>query len=98
MKVVLKRAILSLLLTVGTMAAIGSINRLPYSPLRDYVTDAFSLPGGLIARVFYPAGIHTDHGAPNWGYVAAWSNVVFYIALWYVILLLLRFPRKTSHT
>ena len=88
------RAFLSGALTVITIGAIEGIDRLPYSPTLVRITDTLTLPGGLIARVFYPAGVHTGSGAPNWGIVAAWSNVIFYLMLWFLILSLLHFPRS----
>lgn len=78
---------MSLLLGGLTVAAAACAERwLPYSSLRDSITDAIALPGFLIARVFYPAGVHTGGGAPNWGVVFLCSNFVFYSLLWLAIL------------
>jgi hypothetical protein len=94
MKRMIVRIFLSAVLAVITIGAIEALDHLPYSLTRDRITDALSLPGGLIARVFYPAGVHTGSGAPNWGIVAAWSNVLFYLVLWFLVLSLLHFPRS----
>lgn len=94
MKMTLLRILLSIVLAAITIAAVGGLGYLPYSATRDRITDALFLPGALMARLLYPAGVHTGGGAPNWGVVAAWSNVLFYLILWYVILWLLRFPRS----
>jgi hypothetical protein len=81
------RVSMSLFLAVLTVAAPACAERwLPYSSLRDSVTDAIALPGFLIARIFYPAGVHTGHGAPNWAIVFLCSNFIFYSLLWLAIL------------
>ena len=47
----------SLLLAGLTVLGAGFAEKwLPYSPVRDKVTICF--PGFLIARVFYPEGVH----------------------------------------
>jgi len=69
---------------------IGTIDYLPYSPARDYISDVLRFPGGLIAWPFYPQGVHTDGGAPYWGLVAYLGNVVFYASLWFLLLSVLR--------
>ena len=61
-------------------------SRSPYSEQRDYVRDAFSLPGGLIAAIFYPQGIHSGGGAIGFAYVAWAANWIFYGAIWYFLL------------
>lgn len=74
-------------LGVATCFLIGlAATRLPYSRARDAITDALALPGGLIAGLFYPQGIHTGRGAPGWAWLAMLSNWVFYILLWYICL------------
>jgi hypothetical protein len=92
--IALKRVLLGIFLAAGTLGAVAAIDRLPYSPLRDDLADTLSFPGVLVARMFYPEGVHTGHGAPNWGYVVFWSNIFFYVAFWSTTLWLLRFPRK----
>ena len=94
MKRVMIRVLLSAVLTVITIEGVGTLKHLPYSITRDRITDALSLPGALIASVFYPEGVHTGSGAPNWGVVAAESNLGFYLLLWFIILSLLHFPRS----
>jgi hypothetical protein len=82
------RIAISLLLAGLTVAGAGFAERwLPYSPLRDNVTDAISFPGFLIARIFYPEGVHTGSGAPKWGIVFLCSSFVFYSLLWIAILI-----------
>ena len=71
-------------LTVGLISFCAT--KLPYSPVRDEITDAASLPGMLIARIFYPEGVHTGNGAPSWGYVFLGASVLFYATLWFAVL------------
>jgi len=83
----------SSLLGLVTTYAISGISHLPYSKERDWVSDALSFPGGMVARVFYPEGVHTGHGSPSWGLLAASTNLIFYILVW---LLVLWIARRTS--
>lgn len=81
------RWLLSLLLgglTVGVISFCAT--KLPYSPLRDEITDAASLPGMLIARIFYPEGVHTGGGSPSWGIVFLGAGVLFYAIVWFGLL------------
>jgi hypothetical protein len=81
------RAFFSLLLGGISVACVAIAEKwLPYSSVRDNITDAASLPGFLIARIFYPEGVHTGGGAPNWGIIFLCSNVLFYALLWFAIL------------
>jgi len=59
---------------------------LPYSRSMGVVTDALALPGGLVASVFYPEGIHTGRGAPGWAWLVMLSNLVIYVLIWYICL------------
>ena len=62
---------------------------LPYSQTRDTITDALKLPGWLIARLVYPAGIHTSGGS-GFGYVllVGVSNWMVYALVWLLCLML----------
>lgn len=83
--------VLSVGLGIATSVLVGAAsNHLPYSPTRVAVTDALSFPGGLIAGLVYPEGVHTGHGAPNWGLLVMVSNVVVYVLFWYASLRLVR--------
>ncbi len=96
MKTAIFKVSLSIILGMITLEIVSALKHLPYNETLVGITDALSLPGGLIARVFYPEGVHTGHGAPYWGLVAACSNVLFYVALWFLILSLLKFPRSKA--
>jgi hypothetical protein len=89
---------LALGLGIATSVLVGAANYLPYSPTRDAVTDALSLPGGFIVSLVYPEGVHTGYGAPNWGLAAAASNLAVYVLLWYVCLRVVRHFRRKDKT
>jgi hypothetical protein len=74
-------------LTVGLIGLAGS--KLFYSPFRDEITDAASLPAVLIARIFYPEGVHTGGGTPTWGIAFLSAGVLFYAVVWFGILSLM---------
>lgn len=93
----LKLGILSAVLAIGTLALIELIKMLPYSRLRDTISDALALPGGLFAALIYPAGVHTGAGAALWGWTVLSANVVFYALVWFAILVLLRNGREDRH-
>jgi hypothetical protein len=77
-------------LGIATSALIGlATSYLPYSSARDAVTDALSLPGGLIAGLLYPEGLHSGQGAPNWALLAMLANLFVYSAFWYICLRLI---------
>ena len=48
--------------------------------------DVLGMPSYLIAWLFYPAGVHTSRGNPNWGIVFLVSNIFFYAVLWFLIM------------
>lgn len=81
------RGIISLLLGSATLGIIGILaTQLPYSPIRDHITDAAALPGGLLASIFYPEGVHTGRGAPSWAVVCMGFNVFVYTLAWFATL------------
>ena len=70
-----------------TQALIGiCATMLPYSHARDEITDALSVPAALITQIFYPEGVHTGKGAPQWGIVFLLSGVLFYTAMWFIVI------------
>src|SRR5882762_5902818 len=81
-----RRLLLSLAFGIATSFLIGLTKHLPYSETRDAITDGLTLPGGFIAGLVYPEGIHTGHGAPNWALLAGVSNVIVYVLFWYACL------------
>jgi hypothetical protein len=88
-KVLATRILLSIGLGYVSCWLVGRIDRLPYSPFRDQVSDALAIPGGFVAAIFYPQGVHTGSGAAAWGLVAYAANVAFYSVAWFVVLVLL---------
>lgn len=92
---ILKRPILfSLAFGIIASSVIGMANYLPYSAARDAITDGLTLPGGLIADVVYPEGVHTGSGAPNWALMAGSLNLVIYILFAYILLRVTRYFRR----
>jgi len=80
------RVLLSAIFAALTLAIAWGVSRLPYSALRDRVSDFLSWPGGLVALIFYPAGVHTGPGSPEWGRLVFWANVAFYLVFWFLVL------------
>lgn len=78
--------LLSIALSWLTGHLIAGIDRLPYSPTRDAISDVLRLPGGFVAGLFYPEGIHTGRGSIGWAYIAVAGNVVFYAILWFFLI------------
>ena len=91
-----KRVLISLLLGYVTCELIGAIRYLPHSEVRDAITDALSYPGGLLSAPFFPQGIHSSKGAEYWPIVALLGNLLFYAALWFGALTLLRRWREAK--
>lgn len=83
------RVLLSALAAVVTLTLTWGISRFPYSTIRDRVTDILAWPGGLVAQIFYPAGVHTGSGSPGWGGLVLWANVAFYFLFWFCVLTIL---------
>jgi hypothetical protein len=80
---VIKRILLSVLLGFVTCESIGAMNYLPYSELRDSISDALSLPGAIISSPFFPQGVHSKIGGEYWGMIAYVGNILFYAVLWF---------------
>ena len=79
-------------------------NKLPPSKTIVIVRDLLSLPGGLVAGLFYPQGIDTGSGSIGFAYIAVAVNWLFYAVCWYTIIRLaimlirhvFRFPSNGS--
>ncbi len=97
---ILKRPFLfSLAFGIATSSLIGVVGgRLPYSETRDVIIDVLTLPGGLIAGLAYPEGVHTGHGAPMFGFWAMAANLGVYILFWYALLRAIRYLRKKGQS
>jgi hypothetical protein len=97
-----KRFFPSLILGFATCELIGAIVYLPYSSARDFISDALRYPGGLIASPFFPEGVHTGGGAAYRGLAAYLGNLLFYAALWFWVIYVVRHSRarrklRSSH-
>lgn len=85
----------SLLLGLLTAGLIGfAENSHHCSPRCIEIADIASIPAFLIARIFFPEGVHTGRGAPEWGAVFLVAGVLFYTGLWFVIICLLTRRRR----
>lgn len=89
------RALASALLSFITLAVIGAMNRLPYSSTRDKITDFLSFPGGFLAWLFYPGGVHGGY-ATRWAGFAIGGNLLFYALVWFVVLYCFQVARKKT--
>lgn len=58
----------------------------PYQPAVYTVVDGVWLPGSLLARIFYPAGIHTGRGSDVYVPLAFIFNLVIYWAIAFGVL------------
>lgn len=85
----IKIVLISLVLGAATACSVSALKRLPYSRARDVVTDALSSPGGILATMLYPEGVHTGTGAPTWGIIAFAGNLLCYAVLWFLLLTLI---------
>jgi hypothetical protein len=77
----------SIILGAGTLAVIRGIGSLPFSRGRDTIVDTLLLPGGLLASVFYPFGVHGD-SPTSWAWLSLLGNLAFYAAFWMFVLLI----------
>lgn len=81
------RVVLGLLLGAATTGIIYLIhNKFPSSRIVANITDVASFPALLIAWIIYPGGVHTDGGAPYYGYAFLGAHILFYTVVWFVIL------------
>jgi len=92
------RIVISLILGYVVCWSMGYIDDLPYSPARTSISDALSFPGGLLAWIFVPGGVHSDHGVALWAFLCIAGNVLFYAALWFVALTLWHTWRSRSRS
>jgi len=83
-----KTKLLALSLFLGVMTGFGvsGLNHLPQSRARDLFTDILAFPGGLLASIFFPEGVHTGGGTVSWGWVALAGNLLIYTLGWFLVL------------
>lgn len=88
------RLLLSALLGLVTIGAISAV--VQFSPFSAFIllTDLLSLPGYIISRTIYPAGVHTGRGEPDWAWAFLVTNLLFYVAFWFLILQIIATRRK----
>ena len=73
-------------LSLLTMLAIGAVDRLPFSSMRDWIHDVLTWPGGILAGLVFPQGLHTGRGSIGWVYLAIALNVLVYWIVWYFLI------------
>lgn len=84
------------MLGIGSATLVAVASRwLPYSTTRDWITDAFALPGGWIAALVYPDGVHGGN-ATAWATVAVVANLLVYTVFWYVVVTIITRDGKPS--
>jgi len=94
---VVVRGIASAGLAVLSVGLISLIDRLPYSHLRDVVSDSLRLPAAFLAGALAPEGIHGRHPI-LWLYAGIIALPVTYAVFWFAVLsLLARIGRKARH-
>jgi len=94
---VVARGIASAGLAVLSVGLISLIERLPYSHLRDVVSDSLRLPAAFIAGTLAPQGIHGRHPI-LWLYAGIIALPLTYAIFWFVVLsLLAMIGRRTRH-
>jgi hypothetical protein len=81
------RLVVSLVLGGMTWGVLGiGEAKLPYAGILNNIVEMATLPALAIARIFYPAGVHTGLGAPYYGYAVLASGILFYTVVWFIIL------------
>jgi hypothetical protein len=93
---VMKKIVLwAFLLGVTTSVVIGLAETyLPDASTKGCIIDALALPGAFIAGFYYTEGIHTGHGAPNWGGAVIALNFLVYVFFWLLVLTMARNYKK----
>jgi hypothetical protein len=81
-----------------TMISINLLRMLPYSMARVRVTDAMTLPGGLLADLYEFAFGETKNWLVTWTWLAIFGNALFYVVLWYVVISVYELLRRRSGT
>ena len=90
-----KPYVTALALGLLTFVLVGLVSRyLPYSRAKMVALDVLTFPGAFVASFFYPQGIHTSYGAPNWGLVVTIANFMVYSIFWFICVITVRFLRK----
>lgn len=82
-----KSLLIACVLAVITFVLVGWADKhLPYSETKNRVVDALTIPGGSLAGIFYPQGVHTGSGASKFVYFVLAGNFLFYLSVWYAFI------------
>ena len=82
----LRRWLFSMVFAGLTVLFIILLRMLPYSVVRVRVTDAMTIPGGLLAELYAVTFGETKHWIVTWAWLAITGNVLFYVVLWYILI------------
>lgn len=94
-----RRLVFAILLTLLTLAALATAkDHLAYDSSGAAIFDTLLLPGAFAANIVYPQGIHTGYGAPGWARLVVFSNLAFYILVWYAVLSVVALMRNRQRT
>ena len=90
------RIVLSVVLGCAATEGLYLIDKLvPYSSIRDRVTEVLTFPGFIIVRVFYLMGFHIGSGSSELWWAFFFANSFFYAVLCYLILDVLHLPPES---
>jgi hypothetical protein len=78
----LRKWLVSAALAWLTIFAIHVVRLLPHSMIRDRVTDAMTIPGGVFAETYAAAFGETRNWLTTWAWLAIIGNALFYLLLW----------------
>lgn len=82
-----RNLLLASVLAVITFLLVGWADKhLPYSETKNNVLDVMTIPGGFLAGIFYPQGVHTGYGTSQFVYFVLVGNFLFYLVVWYLLL------------
>lgn len=82
----LRRWLISALFAGLSMLAINLLRMLPYSVARVRITDALTIPGGVLAELYALVFGETKNWLVTWAWLAVIGNFLFYFVLWYIVI------------
>ncbi len=94
-----KYFVIAVVLALGTYALVSwGDKQLPPSETKNLIHDAITIPGALLAGIFYPEGSDTGFGAPGFLYLVLVAHFLVFLAVWYGIIwaISILFLRKKS--
>lgn len=86
----LRLSLYGIALSIISLFAVGGMSRMDDSAVAVRMADLLSLPGAVIASIFFPEGLHTGGGAAAWAWTVVASNFFFYAIVWMVLIKIVR--------